>query len=198
MANGDVLIGDGRQQNSSVPGDIVLLDRVASTETLLLTAMHGSNPLVAPTALARKDDTHVYVLDLGLKPYAASLDPALAGDPFRRHIAEPAAIYQVDLSGAAPVITRGSETQQLVFPTGLVLDQETLYISDRGEYADPAVSGPMMRVWRASSYEFGVVVYFSEQRPTTQLERRKIVQNVFEIVAQEKPVQADFTMVYSV
>lgn len=199
MPNGDVWIGDAGQQNAAVPADIVRLDRVANTETVLLAALPaGSNPLTAPTALVRKDDTHVHVLDLGLKPYASSLDPVLAADPFRRHIAEPPTIYEVDVSGAVPAITRTAETRQLVFPTGMALDGETLYVCDRGEYSDPSIGGPMLRVWRASPYEFGVVVHFSEQHPTTQLERRRIVQDVFEIVRREKPTQTDFTMVYSV
>jgi phage tail-like protein len=205
--SGDLIIGDGREQNIAVPADLVRIDRSNPAiwlETRLLAVLSAAqNPLVAPTAVVREDTSHIFVLDLGLKAYAPPLDPALSSDPFRRNVAEPAVIYRVDLGAPAPVVTapvviRASETGQLVHPTGMVLDQGTLYVSDRGDYSDPGLAGELLRVWRATPHEFGVIVHFSEQRPTTQRERRQIVQNIREIVNQEKPAHTDWTMVYAV
>ena len=53
--NGNLIIGDGRQQNAAVPADLVLVDRsnnAAWVETSLLGALLADqNPLVAPTAV---------------------------------------------------------------------------------------------------------------------------------------------------
>jgi len=203
LPNGNLLIGDGRQQNAAVPADIVRVDRSNSANwvqtPLLATVQAGQNPLVAPIGVLRKDDTHLYVLDLGLKPYLPQLDPNLASEPFRRNIAESAVLYSIDLGPNPPVVTRASETGQLVYPTGMVQDQAgMIYISDRGEYSDPQLSGEILRVWRAAPYQFGVAVHFSEQRPTTTQDRRQIFQNISEIVSQEKPAHTDWAMVYAV
>ena len=203
LPNRNLLIGDGRQQNAVVSADIVLVDRSNSAswvQTPLLVAVpSGQNPLVAPVGVLRKDDTHLYVLDLGLKPYLPQLDPNLASEPFRRNIAEAAVLYSVDLGPSPPVVTRASEIGQLVYPTGIVQDQAgMLYISDRGEYSDPQLSGEILRVWRAAPYQFGIAVHFSEQRPTTTQDRRQIFQNISEIITQEKPAHTDWAMVYAV
>lgn len=195
--NDDLIIGDGREQNLPTAGDLVRVDRsipAAWAENLLLAPLvAGTNPLVSPVAVVREDATHLFVLDVGLKP----LLPLLA-NPFERVVAESAAIYRVDLSQAPPTLVRASETRGLVFPTGMVLDRETLYICDRGEYSDPFLAGALPAVWRARSHEFGVVVHFSSQRPSTQLQRRQIVQNIFEIISEEKPAHTAATFVYAV
>ena len=113
-------------------------------------------------------------------------------------MAEPATVYQVNLAAVPPVVTRTTENDQLVSPSGMVLNQGRLYIADRGEYSDPSQAGEMLRVWRAVEHEFGAVVHFSQQRPTTQQERRQIVQNISDIVNQEKPASTDWTMVFAV
>jgi hypothetical protein len=146
--------------------------------------------------VAQRDDAHIYVLDLGLKPHVSVLDPSIT-DPFRRRMAEPATVYRVDLGPTPPVITRASETGKLVYPTGMVLDGDTLFVSDRGEYSDPNIAGPLMRVWRALADEFGVVIHFSEQRPTTQQQRREIVDDIRAIVAGEKPAHTLATMAFA-
>ena len=155
-------------------------------------------PLVAPMAVVREDADRYFVLDLGLKAYFHPLDPALASDPFRRHIARPATVYRVDVTAPPPVVTRVTEMRQLVYPTGMVREDDTLYVCDRGEYSDPALAGALLRAWRADAHEFGVVVHFTEQNPTTQLERRRIVRNIHEIVQIESPAHTAWTMVYAV
>ena len=166
------------------------------------------DPLIAPIALVKKDDMHLFVLDLGLKPYlpVAALDPNLTGKPFLRDMAEPAVVYSVELGktladiGNTPLlVTRASEKNQLVYPTGMVQDQQgILYITDRGEYSDPNQSGEMLRVWRATPHEFGVAVHFSEQRPTTAQDRSQIMQTISQIVTLERPTHTDWATVYAV
>ena len=102
--DGNLIVGDGREQESApsappVPraGNLVRVDRSNPNdwkETVLLLA---SNPLVAPTAITRSDDTHFYVLDAGLKPFVPRNDIT---HPFTRTVAEPAGVYRVDLGAA--------------------------------------------------------------------------------------------------
>jgi phage tail-like protein len=197
QSNGDLIIGDGREQNLPTPGDLVRVDRTnpaAWVETPLLAPLPaGQNPLVSPVAIVQEDATHLYVLDTGLKP----LLPPLA-DPFVRVSAEPATVYRVDLALAPPAVTRAVENQGLVFPTGMVMVDGKLYICDRGEYSDPVLAGALPAVWRSRSYEFGVVVYFSSQRPTTPRQRRQIVNDIDEILVTQKPAHTSATFVYAV
>lgn len=199
-SGGDLIIGDGREQDTAVPADLVRVDRsnaASWVESRLLASLSAAeNPLVGPRAVVDGGD-ELYVLDVGLKPYRNGLDPALQADPFRRHIAEPAAIYSVDLAAAPPTVRRASETRQLVYPMGMALASGTLYVCDRGEY-DPELAGPLTRVWRAGEHEFGVVVHFSEQRPTSIKERRQIVHNIHQIVQRESPAHTAWTFLYAV
>jgi hypothetical protein len=198
LPNGHLLIGDGRQQNAATPADIVSVDRSNPAnwvETALLAAV-PQNPLIAPVGVARQDDTHIFVRDLGLKPYVSVLDAAIT-DPYRRRMAEPATVFLVDLGPTPPVVTTASDVGKLVHPTALIIDGGTLYVSDRGEYSDPNIAGPLMRVWRALSDEFGVVIHFSEQRSTTKLQRQQIVDDVGTIVAGEKPAHTLATMAFA-
>jgi len=195
LTNGDLIIGDGREQNAATPGDLVRIDRsnpLTWVESRLLAPLEGHNPLTAPVAVVREDAAHLFVLDVGLKPI---LPPS--GTPFIRIIAEPAAVYRVDLSQAPPTIVRASESRGLVFPTGMVLEKDKLYICDLGEYSDPNFSGALPAVWRARPYEFGVVVHFSSQRPTTQKQRRQIVNDINEVIAKQKPAHVAATFVYA-
>src|SRR5581483_1238737 len=202
LSNGDLIIGDGGQQNTTVPADLLRVVRSTTSpswnsNSLLNAVSH--NPLVAPMALVSIDDTHFFVLDLGLKPYLpiAALDPSLTGKPFLRNLAQPAVVYQVDISSTPPLVSRVSEEGQLVYPTGMVRDRRgILYIADRGEYSDPNLSGEILRVWRAKAHEFGVAVYFSQQ--STAQQRSQIMQTLSEIITREKPAHTDWATVYAV
>jgi hypothetical protein len=100
-------------------------------------------------------------------------------------MAEAAVVYNIDLQQQQ--ITRTTERGALVHPTGMIQDAlGTLYIADQGEQST--------RVWRATPHEFGVVIHFSSQRPTTQHDRRQIQQNISDIVNQEKPAHTNWTM----
>jgi hypothetical protein len=152
----------------------------------------GANPLVAPTAVVREDDTYVLVLDVGLKPFAP--DPA---SPFLSDAAEPAAIYRVDLGSTPPVVARATETGQFVFPTGMAISAGTLFVCDPGQ---PEVAGLPPRLWRALPHAFGVIIHFAKQRlPPTQPQRaltqRQILDNIRDIVDQAKPAHTLWTIV---
>lgn len=185
LADGNLIVGDGREQNLPTPADLIHVNRanpMAWVETRLLAALPaGANPLVAPTGLASASATRLLVLDSGLKPVVPS-----AVTPFESEIAEPAALYGVDLSQAPPVVSRASETKSLVVPRGLVFDGTYAFICDPGQFA---AGGLEPRVFRALAHEFGIVVHFSKQRPTTQTERRKILGNIRDIAAGGKPAQ---------
>ncbi len=202
MPNGNLMVGDAREQNVPTPADLVRIDRTNNAnwiETRQLAALPaGANPLVAPTAIVAESNTSVFVLDLGLKAYHRSLDPPLAADSFRRQIAEQPAVFRVDLGSNPPAVTQACERGQFVSPTAMVSDGGALYIADRGEFSDPGIAGDLLRHWRAYPGEFGVSVYFSEQRPTTATERRQIVQSVREIVEREKPAHTHWLVVSAV
>jgi hypothetical protein len=101
-------------------------------------------------------------------------------------MAEQATVYLVNLAGQTPSIVQACESRQLVFPTGMLLHQKILFICDQGEYG-LSVDLDRIRVWRVLPHEFGVVIHFSLQRPTTADERLQIKQSISAIVEQEKP-----------
>lgn len=201
LPGGDLLVGDAREQEQPTgnppgtplpPGNLVRVTRGATWTgtTLLSTAPGGPNPLVAPAALAHGDAGEVYVADIGLKPLQSP------GSPYLREVAEPATVYRVTL-GAPAAATRAARTRQLVSPTGMVYDGGTLYLTDRGEYADAAIVG-IHRDWRSLPHEFGVVIHFSLQRPTTPQQRKRIAQDVREIVGAQAPAHTEWTLVYGI
>lgn len=200
LSNGNLLVGDGREQDTIVPADIVLVDRSNNAnwvETSQLGAAPAAqNPLIAPVGVVCQDDTHLFVLDLGIKAYIPSLDPVLRQTPFARQMAEPAVIYSLDLTQKQ--ILRVTEQGALVHPTGMIYDKQgMLYIADQGEFAD-ALLAVMPRVWRALPHEFGLAVHFSSQRATTLQDQQQIYQNISDIVNQEKPAHTAWTMLYNV
>jgi hypothetical protein len=77
----------------------------------------------------------------------------------------------------------------------MVLNDGVLYVTDAGDYQDPALGGAL-RVWRAAPHEAGVVIHFSAQQPTNLLERRKIAHDVATIVDRERPAHSDPTFVF--
>ncbi|XHS77627.1 phage tail protein [Burkholderiaceae bacterium UC74_6] len=190
---GDLVIGDGGDQTAPTPASLLHVSRAAPlwVESLLLGAVPAAaNPLVAPTAVVEFKPGLLIVLDAGLKPLTP--DPL---DPYTREIAEPAALYWVDTTQVPPRITRASEPQGMVAPSGMVSDGRQLFICDGGE---PQVSPLEPRVWRALDHEFAAIVHFSKQRPATPLERRRIVGNIRDIVDRNKPAHTLWTVISSV
>jgi phage tail-like protein len=184
--DGVLVVGDGGPQEPSgaedLHGNLVAVDRSTTpawTEKALLPV---DNPLVAPTALAETGDGGLFVLDVGLKPFAAT------NDPFVRAVAEPAAVHRVDL-GAAPQVTRISEPGSMVYPTGMVRDSDRLVICDPGLPAPPSINP----VWpRLDPFRFDVVVHFvGDDLPDDPNQRslllQRVMANIGDVVEQNRP-----------
>jgi phage tail-like protein len=204
---GVVIVGDGREQAIQEdsggrplplpPADLVIVDRASGTARRVL---GDSRPgLAAPVGLVAEDDQHILVLDLGLKPYFPRLDENLPA--YSRHIAEPAALYRVTLEDDAahqtPAVEIASTVGNLVFPTGMTLSRGKLFISDKGEYSDPAFAGDRLRVWRTDPFQFGVAVHFAESRKPSKEDRKRILHDIQDIVDRERPAHTHWTMVFS-
>jgi len=197
--DGKLIVGDGREQEPAQPaqraGNLVRMDRSDPanwTETALLPT---PNPLVAPTAVTRSDDTHLYVLDAGLKPFAPPIT-----DPFVLTVAEPASVYRVDLGSNPPTVTRVTQLGHLVFPTGMAADGGRLLICDPGQ---PEVAG-LTPVWsRLLPFRFGVVVHFADARLPPDPDARTTVQrqvigNIRSIVEQQKPAHTLWNLITAI
>jgi phage tail-like protein len=196
--DGRLIVGDGGNQApagpAQFPGNLVRVDRTAAiwTETVLLEA---ANPLVAPTGLARTDDGRVYVLDVGLKPLVPSTT-----NPFICPVADPAAIYQVDLGSVQPTATRTTGGGQFVYPTGLVATGDRLVACDPGQ---PAVAGSPPFESRFRPFQFDVVIHFATSRLSPDQAIRKgelnrAVGNIRTIVDQQKPAHTLWNLATSI
>ncbi|MEU4195409.1 phage tail protein [Kribbella sp. NPDC026611] len=186
--NGTLLLGDGGDQESAGAGNLLRVDRGSTPwrETLLLPA---ANPLVAPTGLARIAGGTLYVLDVGLKPFAPS-----ATDPFICPVAEPAVVYAVDLS--VSTCTRITAPGEFVYPTGLAAIGDRLVVSDPGQ---PEVSGLEPYWGRVRPFEFDVSIHFTESRlPADPVVRKRVldqaVGNISSIVTEQKPAHTLWTL----
>jgi phage tail-like protein len=185
--DGRLVIGDGRDQAPAGPaqfrGNLVRVDRARATWTEMV-LLEAANPLVAPTGLARTDDGRVYVLDAGLKPFVPSTT-----SPFICAVADPAAIFQVDLDSAQPTATRATAGGHFVYPTGLVATRNRLVACDPGQ---PAVIGSPPLESRFRPFQIDVVIHFANPRlspdPATRKgEVNRAVGNIRTIVDQQKP-----------
>lgn len=182
---GRFIVADARDQLTTTPADLVLVDPAAGfAETSLLAAVPpGSNPLVYPTGLAFEGPDMLLVCDPGVRM-------GFVGDTTNRTMAEDAAVYRVDLSQpppAPPTITRVTRERSLVMPSKIAIDRQgSPVVVDRGE----TLRGPPARSWRARANEFGVVLLFSAQRPTTFDDRNLVRQAIFNVVDEQKPAHA--------
>lgn len=184
---GTFIVADASDQfapsSVSKPGDLWRVDPDAdwSATSLLADVPEGMNPLVFPTALAWESEHSLLVCDVGLR-WKFELDQS------ERSMAEPATIFRVDLSRNPPVILRITGDRRFVNPTKMLLDgRGDLIIADRGE----ALRGrAVRRNWRARPSEFGVIVHFSRQRPTTNDERNRIRRGIGRVLEEQKPCHA--------
>jgi phage tail-like protein len=195
--DGKLVVGDGRSQEPAgqedLPANLVQVDRsgAAWVETALLPA---ANPLVAPTGLARSG-TRLHVLDAGLKPLAP---PTI--DPFVLGVAEPAAVYTVDLGTSPATVTPASEAGNLTFPTGMAAAGGRLVVCDPGQ---PEVAG-LIPVWsRLLPCRFDVVIHFAAARlPSDPDERatvqRQVVGTIRTIVDRQKPAHSLWNLVTAI
>jgi phage tail-like protein len=177
--DGTFLVADARPLSSSEPANLWRVDPEDNwTPTALLNGIPaGANPLIFPTGLVFETPTSLLVCDTGLRW-------GIQGHPSNRSMAEPAALYRVDLGQSPPEITRLTKERTLVNPTKIVMDKlGKIIISERGESKRRSPEHD----WRAHSNEFGVVVHFSQRRPTTDEERNRIRQGVALVVEEQKP-----------
>jgi phage tail-like protein len=183
---GKFLITDARDQATTTPADILSVDPGAgfATTSLLGGMAPGTNPLVFPTGMVWEAPGVLLVADRGLR-WGFVIDPG------NRTMAEPPHLYRVDLTQAPPVVTRVTTQRQLVHPTKLAWDKKNrLLITDRGETMDDIPQ----RNWRAGSNEFGVTVFFSNQRPTTSAERNAYRRGVVRVIESELVGHASWWM----
>jgi phage tail-like protein len=196
-SGGELVIGDGRAQQPAPGGDfaanLIQVDRSAPaqwTETLLLPP---DNPLVAPTGVTEIDAAGLHVLDAGLKPFS----PALAENPFVLAVAEPAAVFLVDLGADPPAVSRVTEPGRMVYPTGMVADGGRLVICDPGLPRLPQLPTYLSRV---RPFHVDVVVHFVDgQLPSDPAQRaavqRQVIGNIQTIVDQERPAHVEWSRI---
>jgi phage tail-like protein len=195
LPGGDLVIGDGGVQKpvavGDYPGNLVQVDRTNPlnwVETVLLPVPpNGPNPLVAPTAVVSPDASRLLVLDVGLKPFVP--DP---GTPFTSDVAEPAAVWRVDLTTLPPTVTLASETGYLVYPRGMVLSNGTLYICDPGMPQIAGIGPPLSRVL---PHRFSVILHFGKQRLPSKQDQEKIRGGIGDILAEQKGAQTLWNIV---
>ena len=184
---GTFVVADASDQfaasSTTKPADLWRLDPNDgwSATSLLVDLPEGANPLVFPTALAWESNHLLLVCDVGLRW-------RFEGDQSNRSMAEPAAIFRVDLSRRPPAVVRITNDRRLVSPTKMMVDRGGhLIVADRGE----ALRGlSVKRNWRARSSEFGVIVHFSRRRPTSNDERNRIRRGIGRVLEEQKPCHA--------
>jgi phage tail-like protein len=173
-SDGGFIVADAKDQSTSDPANLIRFDSNYGSPTTLLDIQ---NPLIFPTGLIFESPQSLLVCDAGVRWGFAD------GDITNRIIAEPAAIYRVDVSQIPSPITRVTYERKLVNPTKMMIDRKgKLIIADHGE----SLRGK--RNWRADENEFGVVVHFSQQlHPTTQEDRKRIRLGIMNVIEEQKP-----------
>jgi len=182
-ADGTYIVADARDLNSAEPAALWRVDPSSgwTPVSLLGTVAAETNPLIFPTGLVFDSPTLLLVCDTGLRW-------GFQQDQSNRAMAEPAALFSVDLSGTPPdppVITRLTRQPHLVNPAKMAKDRQgRIIVVDAGESLRRS---PRQRNWRARPNEFGVVVHFSQQRPTTSDERNRTRRGIAAVIEEQKP-----------
>lgn len=174
---GGYLVADTADQATNDPADIWRIDpqRGWAPTSLLSGLPAGHNPIVKPVGLYAERPDSLLVIDAGVRN-------GWADDRTNRVVAEPPVVWRVSLSGAAPEISRAASGLGLVSPTKLARSHDgRLLIADRG---DQLVA---RRSWRAGHNKYGVVVHFSQQRPTTFDIRNAALRDTLHLVNREGP-----------
>jgi len=178
-SQGGLIVADAQDQSSTKPAGLLRIDPANGWQVTPLLDEMGSNPLIFPTGLAFASDTALLVCDTGVRW-------GWMDDTWNRTMAEPAAIYRVDLAQSPPAITRVTDDRRLVMPTKIALDRGgRLIIADQGDLR----KGSPRRNWRAGTHEFGVVVLFSQQRPTQPQDRDRMRREIGDELEAHKPAQ---------
>jgi phage tail-like protein len=184
-ARGRYLVADARDHLGDRPANLVRIDPDADWAQEALLA-EEDNPLVNPTGLAFAAEDELLVCDTGLRN-------GFADERGNRFLAEPPAVYRVDLGRTPPSIERITFGAGLVSPSSIAVDHMgRVVVTDRGE----ALSSTEERSWRTVPHEFGVVVHFSLQRPAlgdpvqAARKRASIRHSIRRIVEEEKPAHS--------
>jgi phage tail-like protein len=188
-AQGRYIVADARDQFSTKPANLVRVDPANGWSQHALLPDAG-NPLVYPTGLVFESPQSLLVCDTGLRNGFEDGD-----EPSFRALAEPPALYRVDLAQSPPKISKITTAQPLVSPTKMAIDQNgNVIISDRGE----VLRGTQPRNWRTQPHEFGVIIHFSIQRPgAADPEQARRVRNqmrytIANMIDEQKPGHVSF------
>jgi phage tail-like protein len=187
-STGCFIVADARDQlppepADSAPADLVMVDPNNEWEETSLLDMVENNPLIFPTGLAFEDSQTLLVCDTGVRG-------GFVDEEANKTMAEPAAIYRIDLSQTPPGITRVTYERKLVNPTKIMIDRKgKLIITDKGES-----SLIPQREWRSKANEFGVIVLFSQQRSTSSKDRNRIRWRIEDILNEQKPAYTSWWM----
>lgn len=178
---GRLIIADSRREDDSRPADLNIVDPRNNWSVTSLLQNVTDNPLICPTGLVFENSNSLIVCDTGLRGSEASTS---------RTEAEPAAIYRINLSQTPPLITKITKERKLVNPSKITIDPKgDLIIADAGEYNEEEKQD-----WRARDNEFGVVVLFSEKRPTEVEERNQIRFGIEKVINEQKPAHTFWSM----
>ncbi|MHC1754033.1 MAG: phage tail protein [Methanosarcina sp.] len=177
------IVADAKNQSTDestptpIPADLVRFDPNNGGQKASLLSRVKDNPLIFPISLAFENSQSLLICDSGIR-WGFEGD-----DETNRTMAEPAAIYRIDLSQTPPAISRVTFERKLVNPTKIMIDRKgKLIIVDRGE----SNQNPP-REWRAKANEFGISVFFSQQRLTSNDDRNRIRRGIENVVNEQKP-----------
>lgn len=198
------IVADARKQSNPedpndpalfAPANLVLVDPDDHWSQHALLPDDASNPLVYPTGLVFESPQSLLVCDTGLRNGFQNAD-----DQSVRYMAEPPALYRIDLTQSPPKISKITTQQSMVSPTKMAMDQNRdVIITDRGEGLLSATS-EQQRDWRTQSHEFGVLVHFSIQRPgavdadKARRMRTQMRYTIANIIDEQKPGHVSFSL----
>ena len=180
VPDGTFIVADAKKSDGAEPADLWRVDPENGWKavSLLDTMLPEGNPLIFPTAMVFDTPTELLVCDTGLRL-------SFKDHQSNRAMAEPASIFRVDLSRTPPVITRLTSEPGLVNPVKMVRDRRgKIIVIDAGE----SLRAPQLkRDWRAHPNEIGVIVHFSQQRPTDPDERNRTRRGIAVVLDEQKP-----------
>ncbi|MEB3180864.1 MAG: phage tail protein [Nostocaceae cyanobacterium] len=182
-AQGRLIIANAQDRNTQEPADIIRIDPQNnwSITSLLATVEPSNNPLIYPTGLVLENPESLIVCDTGVRS-------GFQGNITNKSMAEPAAIYRLDLSQTTPTITKITDERKLINPSKIALDKNgQLIIAERGEANEK-------REWRSRNHEFGVIVLFSQQRETSVDIRNQIRFDIEKVINEQKPAHTSWSM----
>ncbi len=151
-----------------------------STAPVTETPLLGASSLIYPSAVVLEDVHNILVTDIGTKPRGRYA-----------RLAEPASIYRIPLTPLPSRADLVSRDMNYVWPSDIEINNHgEIIMLDHGDSQDQAPA----RSWRTLANEFGVIIYFSEARPVSLGDKRKIIGSISRIVNKEKPAHCYWTL----